>query len=136
VDLEADAPPANVPPGEETVLALILREAVTNIVRHAHATECRVRFVTGKEQILLLVKDNGSGGSPKEGNGLRGMRERAQALGGEFSWQCGNQPGSGMELRIQLPLHSKSSISITELPASAIKASAESGEPSRAKVSV
>jgi two-component system sensor histidine kinase DesK len=111
VELEADTPPHQLPPAEETVLALIVREAVTNIVRHAQATECRVRFVTGTDQILLIIRDNGRGGSPREGNGLRGMRERAEALGGEFSWACGDGSKhgqkNGMELRITLPLREK-----------------------------
>jgi len=107
VELDADTPPQNVPPGEETVLALIVREAVTNIVRHARATSCRVRFVTAKDQILLVIKDNGQGAVNKEGNGLRGMRERAEALGGQFSWQSGSGLTRGLELRIQLPLRAQ-----------------------------
>lgn len=118
VDLEADAAPQGLPAAEETVLALIVREAVTNIVRHAQAKQCRVRFVTASDQILVILKDDGRGTVAKEGNGLRGMRERAEALGGEFSWQC----GSGMELRIQLPLRAASSLSATNnfAPPSAI----------------
>jgi two-component system sensor histidine kinase DesK len=111
VELDAGEPPKNIPPGEETVLALIVREAVTNIVRHAQATECRVRFVTAKDQILLIVKDNGRGSVTKEGNGLRGMHERAEALGGEFSWQAGSGLSHGLELRIQLPLRAQPPLS-------------------------
>jgi len=107
VELDAGEPPKHIPAGEETVLALIVREAVTNIVRHAQATECRIRFVTAKDQILLIIKDNGRGTVTKEGNGLRGMRERAEALGGEFSWQSGSGMSRGLELRIQLPLQPK-----------------------------
>jgi two-component system sensor histidine kinase DesK len=107
VELDAGEPPRNIPPGEETVLALIVREAVTNIVRHAQATECRVRFVTAKDQILLIIKDNGRGTVTKEGNGLRGMRERAEALGGELSWQSGSSLSRGLELRIQIPVRTQ-----------------------------
>ena len=66
---------------EETVLALIVREAVTNIVRHAHATECEMRFRTTDDgHALLEVADNGRGAIEREGNGLRGdARARAGA---------------------------------------------------------
>ena len=73
---------------EETVLSLIVREAVTNIVRHARATECSMRFETAADgSALLEVADNGRAGDAaaapmREGNGLRGMRERVQELGG------------------------------------------------------
>jgi two-component system sensor histidine kinase DesK len=104
VELQADEPPQHVAPAEETVLALIVREAVTNIVRHAGARHCRVRFVAAPDEIVVILRDDGRGSSGKEGNGLRGMRERAEALGGEFSWQSGSGPQHGMELRVRVPL--------------------------------
>ncbi|WP_300018759.1 histidine kinase [Pseudonocardia sp.] len=69
-------------PSAETALALALREAVTNVVRHAHARRCTValRFTDG--QVELEVADDGVGGGGREGNGLTGMRERIAALGG------------------------------------------------------
>jgi len=100
VELDAGEPPKHIPAGEETVLALIVREAVTNIVRHAQATECRIRFVTAKDQILLIIKDNGRGTVTKEGNGLRGMRERVESIGGHLSLTC----EQGTRLLIELPL--------------------------------
>jgi DNA-binding NarL/FixJ family response regulator/signal transduction histidine kinase len=61
---------------EETALALVLREAVTNIVRHARATTCRLRFDNEAGQRRLVVEDDGQHAAAREGNGLRGMRER------------------------------------------------------------
>lgn len=72
-------------PAEETVLSLILREAVTNIVRHAQASRCRMALATGSEGTALVVEDDGRGGIRMEGNGLRGMRERVESLGGKLS---------------------------------------------------
>lgn len=67
----------------EGVLGLALREAVTNVVRHAAASECQIRLQRLRNTYVLEVQDNGRGttGGP-EGLGLRGMRERIEALGG------------------------------------------------------
>ena len=73
------------PPGVETALALIVREAVTNIQRHARATHARrgVRAPTAATSVLRIV-DDGRGGAIVPGNGLNGMRERIEALGGRL----------------------------------------------------
>jgi two-component system sensor histidine kinase DesK len=86
---------------EETVLSLAVREAVTNIVRHAEATECRMRLETTTDGFhALLVEDNGRHAVRHEGNGLRGMRERVQALGGRFSLKS----AGGTSLLVELPI--------------------------------
>jgi len=86
---------------EETVLALALREAVTNIVRHARATRCTLRFVTEAGTRRLVVEDNGQHSAPREGNGLRGMRERVESIGGQLRLEHEH----GTRLLITLPLH-------------------------------
>ncbi len=88
--------------GEETILALALREAVTNIVRHARATECRLALVQEDAHYRLSVADNGHHAAAHEGNGLRGMRERVQALGGQLLLTR----ESGTHLLIELPVRS------------------------------
>ena len=86
---------------EETVLCLALREAVTNIVRHAHATQCRMHFATTEDRFhSLLVEDDGPNTIRQEGNGLRGMRERVQSLGGRFSIRSEH----GTALLVELPV--------------------------------
>jgi two-component system, NarL family, sensor histidine kinase DesK len=85
---------------EETVLSLALREAVTNIVRHAKAKTCRLNFVTEQGRRRLLVEDDGEHALIREGNGLRGMRERVEALGGHVSLERER----GTRLLIELPL--------------------------------
>jgi two-component system sensor histidine kinase DesK len=70
---------------EETALALAVREAVTNIVRHAQATECTMRFASAADGFTSLeVEDNGAKTIEREGNGLRGMRARVEELGGRL----------------------------------------------------
>jgi two-component system sensor histidine kinase DesK len=108
VTLVAESIPANtakLSPQEETALALVLREAVTNIVRHARATTCRLRFVTEAGHRRLVVEDDGQHAIAREGNGLRGMRERVESLGGHFSLERGTGPESGTRLVIDLPFH-------------------------------
>jgi two-component system sensor histidine kinase DesK len=85
---------------EETALSLALREAVTNIVRHSRATECRLRFITENRQRRLIVEDNGEHAFVREGNGLRGMRERIESLGGRLSLERDH----GTRVLIELPL--------------------------------
>lgn len=86
---------------EETVLSLALREAVTNIVRHASATECRLKIVVDQGVHRLSIEDDGRHPAMREGNGLRGMRERVESLGGQLSL---TREG-GTHLLIELPLH-------------------------------
>ena len=85
---------------EETVLSLALREAVTNIVRHSCATTCRLGFATEANQRRLVIEDNGQHATSREGNGLRGMRERIESLGGRLSLERDN----GTRLLIELPI--------------------------------
>ena len=98
VDCEFDQLPLT--PAQETVLALALREAVTNVVRHAQAQQCKVRLHREKDVCTLEIADNGRGADSPEGNGLRGMRERLEAIGGSLQ----RQTAAGTRLVIHLPL--------------------------------
>jgi two-component system sensor histidine kinase DesK len=64
------------------VLSLAVREAVTNIVRHAQARTCCMRLEQQNGSCRLEISDDGLGCNGKEGNGLRGMRERVEMVGG------------------------------------------------------
>jgi two-component system sensor histidine kinase DesK len=86
-------------PAEETVLALTLREAVTNVVRHAQAQTCRMRFAVQNGRHTLAIEDDGQHTAIHEGNGLRGMRERVESLGGTFQLEREH----GTRLLIELP---------------------------------
>jgi two-component system sensor histidine kinase DesK len=106
VTLQCDAMPSTntgLRANEETVLALALREAVTNIVRHARATTCTLRFHMEDGQHRLTVADNGEHAATREGNGLRGMRERVEALGGRVLLDR----TTGTRLLIALPAHAE-----------------------------
>jgi two-component system sensor histidine kinase DesK len=99
----SQTPAAALSPQEETALALVLREAVTNIVRHARATTCRLRFITEAGHRRLVVEDDGQHSIAREGNGLRGMRERVESLGGQFSMERGITQDRGTRLIVELP---------------------------------
>lgn len=93
--------PTQLAPAEETVLSLIVREAVTNIVRHAQASRCRLEFAANGSGTALVVEDDGRGGIHEEGNGLRGMRERVESMGGKLQIDS----GQGTRLLVEIPPH-------------------------------
>lgn len=99
VILDCSSKPPKLLPAQETVLSLILREAVTNIVRHAHASHCRISLDQDSNRTVLLIEDNGRGGIQAEGSGLRGMRERVQSLSGSLQIFSSN----GTRLIIDVP---------------------------------
>lgn len=99
VTLECTAAPPKLRPAEETVLSLIVREAVTNIVRHAHASRCRITLKADTSGTAMTVEDDGRGGIRYEGNGLRGMRERVDSLGGRLQIHS----AEGTRLVIEVP---------------------------------
>jgi two-component system, NarL family, sensor histidine kinase DesK len=84
----------------EETLALVLREAVTNVVRHARASHFRAGLRIDERGVVLDVEDDGRGPGAPEGSGLRGMRERVEAHGGSVE----RPPGAGMRLRVVMPL--------------------------------
>lgn len=85
VRLDYSGQPGPLPPAVEHGMGMVLREAVTNVVRHAHARECRVSITQSGSHYRLEVADDGVGGEAPEGTGLTSMRERVRALGGEFT---------------------------------------------------
>lgn len=99
VRLNRPATPPNLMPRHEATLSLVLREAVTNIVRHAGASECSIELTTAEDGTTLVIADDGRGDIQQEGNGLRGMRERIQELGGSLSLESHR----GTRLQIELP---------------------------------
>jgi two-component system sensor histidine kinase DesK len=91
-------------PGDvETCLALALREAVTNIQRHARANRVEVTVIGGAERVVMRIRDDGRGGVDERGNGLTGMRERIVARGGELWIESPRGQGTAIEIRLPLP---------------------------------
>lgn len=102
VRLDYDVPPADLPPEVERGLALVLREAATNIARHAQATCAKIEFAREAKTVQLCVGDDGRGGVHADGNGLTGMRDRVRALGGTLSVDSPRNGGTRLLVRVPL----------------------------------
>jgi signal transduction histidine kinase len=101
--------------GAAIELFRIFQEALTNIVRHAHATEVNITLAQRtNSELVLEVCDNGMGITEdqianRQALGLLGMRERASLIGAEFS--INGSPGKGTKLRVAVPVRSPAEIS-------------------------
>ena len=111
VDVTGDL--AAVPASVGTAAYRIVQEAVTNVVRHSSATRARISVDVGTHDLDVTVTDDGRGpgdagreDASHEGTGLRGMRERASALGGsiELTEAADSASGGGARLHTRLPL--------------------------------
>jgi two-component system sensor histidine kinase DesK len=100
VTLDAELEAISLPPSHEVVLSLAMREAVTNIVRHAHAKRCRIDLRAAGEALTMTISDDGRGAKAPFGTGLTGMQERLQSLGGKLTRESAN----GTVLTMTLPL--------------------------------
>jgi len=83
----------------------VLREALANVARHAHASRVHVGLVVAEHRLLLTVSDDGVGLPPGSGpasRGLTNMAERAKLLGGSFTIAPGAE--SGTEMNFEVPL--------------------------------
>jgi two-component system sensor histidine kinase DesK len=100
LSVKSEAAEVSLTPAQESVVALVIREAVTNVVRHSQARNCSLRMTPVNGTCLLEIADDGRGGLEVEGNGLRGMRERILALGGTLE----RETQDGTKLTIQFPL--------------------------------
>jgi signal transduction histidine kinase len=93
---------------KENAIALfrVIQEGLTNIVRHANARQVRLALTSDEHRFLLLLIDDGSGMKTNDArfrwsHGLAGMRQRVQALGGQFAIE--SSPAEGTTLRIEVP---------------------------------
>ena len=84
----------------EQALALALREAITNIIRHADARRVEVELSAERDRLLLSIGDDGRGGVERHGNGLTGMRERLAAVGGTLDVESARGAGTRLLLRV------------------------------------
>lgn len=90
----------DLPAQTQGMLALVIREAVTNIIRHANARRCHIELRMSNGELRLAVDDDGGGRIRMDGNGIQGMRARIESLGGTLDI-ASNGPTS---LTARLPL--------------------------------
>jgi len=115
VTFSIDGAPRPVPPGIDLSAYRIVQEALTNVLRHAGTSRCRVAVRFNADELELRVTDDGrgaaesraadagkTGGDGSAGHGLVGMRERVALFGGELF--AGAVPGGGFAVRAVLPL--------------------------------
>jgi|GEM_PF-1028632 len=111
VDVDLTTLTDRLPPELETILYRVVQEALTNIARHAQASQVRLHLVKQEAMVSLLIEDDGQGfevaakmapGLSRPGLGLLGMRERVTRWGGTFTIH--SQPGQGTRLFVELPL--------------------------------
>ena len=109
VEVELDVGPiAGLPAPVHSTGYRIVQAALTNVARHAHASRASVHVRRDLEAVTIEVSDDGSGKNgvaATPGNGLRGMRERAAAVGG--SVDAGRCDGGGWQVRASLPIAGK-----------------------------
>ncbi|MFZ2999168.1 MAG: MASE3 domain-containing protein [Undibacterium umbellatum] len=106
-DLEANEEQLALDDARSTAIFRIVQESLTNVVRHAAATEVQIVFERNATMLSFSIADNGKGIEAEEMRksrsfGLVGMRERVKAMHGEFL--VDSQPGEGTRLKINLPL--------------------------------
>ena len=102
IDYHVDQDHAPLPPAAEAVLAWTVREGVTNVMRHSQAKRCSVRIINKGGQATIEIIDDGRGGLPQPGSGLRGLEERVRERGGTLTAEP--LPHEGFRLRVILPL--------------------------------
>jgi signal transduction histidine kinase len=96
-------PSAPLRPAVEAAAYFCTAEALTNVAKYAHANEASVRLELEEKHLSVEVADDGVGGAdPSTGSGLRGLRDRIDALDGRFEVE--SPPGGGTRLRVEIPL--------------------------------
>jgi signal transduction histidine kinase len=109
VDLVQERMEQRLQPEAEVTAYRIVQEALTNVVKHAHATSCRVYLQRLANTLLVTVEDDGVGFDPAATDrsdhqhrlGLIGIRERVSRLGGSLRLE--SAPGRGTRLTVELP---------------------------------
>jgi len=97
--LEVDADIISLSVTQERELTFVLREAITNIIRHANAKHCFISLNIINHKINLTIQDDGQSGTYQEGSGMQGMRKRITSIGGIIEWNT----EQGTLITISLP---------------------------------
>ena len=101
IDARIDVESTDVGPHLETALAMCCREAITNVIRHSEATRCTVDIRCDSATAVARIADDGIGMQGETGNGLKGMQQRVEQMGGEVL--ISDDDGTVVEVRIPVP---------------------------------
>ena len=105
LEVPATLPDLPLPLGVRRSLFLATKEALTNVLKHAHAVEATLRLSVGDEHLRIVVEDNGCGFDPAQaqrGNGLEHLARRLAGIGG--ACEIESRPGAGTTVRLSWPL--------------------------------
>jgi signal transduction histidine kinase len=104
VSAKVEGTPRPLPAGTDLAAFRIVQESLTNVTRHAGPASATVLVRYGDKDLMVQVDDDGRGPAPNGsgGNGIRGVRERVAALGGELT--TGPRPGGGFRVLARLPI--------------------------------
>ncbi len=118
IDVDVHEPTAVLEESTDGLLGWIVREGVTNVVRHSGGTCCTISIATFEREVRLEIIDDGrtsdrrgSGPQARTGSGLAGIRERVEAVGGRV--EAGSNQGIGYRLAAYIPVSSKTRPSST-----------------------
>jgi signal transduction histidine kinase len=100
--VKVDVPAERFPAEIEASAYFIVAEALTNVVKHAHAERAAVRAFVEDGMLHVEVRDDGTGGADPDGHGLVGLGDRATALGGQLTVET--PPAGGTLVSATLPL--------------------------------
>ena len=104
VDLEASTIGERLPVEVETAIYRIVQEALTNVVKHAHAQRVSVLLTRANGRIKAVIEDDGTGFDPETadggGIGLIGMRERIELLDGSLTVETGSETGTTIAVEV------------------------------------
>jgi two-component system, NarL family, sensor histidine kinase DesK len=119
IKLELYVVPFELEWAQESALGFALREAITNVIRHSRAKQCWVSIEKRAQEVMLEVWDDAQG-EIFEGNGVRGIRERAEALGGSLKTQVSS---GSRGLTFSLPIRLEPLNVFTETPINGLEPS-------------
>ena len=106
IEIPAELSRLQLPLGFRRRFFLIFKEAINNIIKHAHPTKVQLTIKREKDSLIMTIIDNGIGFDPctaSEGNGLRNMQSRAVALGGNLSITSAVSGGTSITLQTTIP---------------------------------
>jgi signal transduction histidine kinase len=109
LDVQADLPARTLPPDVRHNIFLIVKETLTNTLKHAAATEVNLQIQVTPHGLNMIVTDNGKGfdvnaaAAAGKRNGLENMRRRARAVGGQLALTSSPRAGTRMEFSVAFP---------------------------------
>jgi signal transduction histidine kinase len=110
--VEVSADGATLPPGVAAAAYFVCSEGLANAAKHARASRVRLTAERQGTSLVVRVEDDGAGGADlARGSGLRGLADRAEAMGGQFALE--SPVGGGTRLEARLPVRVEASAQVT-----------------------